>query len=140
MGSARLARFVWPGMILVGLALGAAVWATWPGQETRVVRLPYGEAQPKAAGAGESQRSKAAPRRPDSEPGDVLVEPASEPARVLAGVEPSSSTEEVDESAGPSPIPSDLELSGDYEQESPEELGAEPLPGAELTQSPPAAG
>ena len=34
---------------------------------------------------------------------------------------------------GPAPVPSELELSTDYEQESPEELGARPLPGAEVT-------
>ena len=34
---------------------------------------------------------------------------------------------------GPAPVPSELEQSADYEQESPEELGARPLPGAELT-------
>jgi hypothetical protein len=34
---------------------------------------------------------------------------------------------------GPAPVPSELELSTDYEQESPEELGARPLPGAEIT-------
>ena len=34
---------------------------------------------------------------------------------------------------GPAPVPSQLEQSPDYEQESPEELGARPLPGAEVT-------
>ena len=34
---------------------------------------------------------------------------------------------------GPAPVPSELEQSPDYEQESPEELGARPLPGAEVT-------
>ncbi|HYK06855.1 MAG TPA: hypothetical protein VEW11_03695 [Gaiellaceae bacterium] len=34
---------------------------------------------------------------------------------------------------GPAPVPSELEQSVGYVQESPEELGAEPLPGAELT-------
>jgi hypothetical protein len=38
---------------------------------------------------------------------------------------------------GPAPVPSELEQSADYVQESPEELGAEPLPGAELTPAPP---
>jgi hypothetical protein len=33
---------------------------------------------------------------------------------------------------GPAPVPSELEQSPGYERESPEELGAEPLPGAEL--------
>lgn len=34
---------------------------------------------------------------------------------------------------GPPPVASELELIGSYELESPEELGAEPLPGAVLT-------
>ena len=39
---------------------------------------------------------------------------------------------------GPPPVPSELEQSAGYVQESPEQLGAEPLPGAELTpQQPP---
>ena len=33
----------------------------------------------------------------------------------------------------PAPVPSELEQSVGYEQQSPEELGAKPLPGAELT-------
>ena len=38
----------------------------------------------------------------------------------------------------PAPVPSELEQSVRYEQESPEQLGARPLPGAELTpQQPP---
>ena len=38
---------------------------------------------------------------------------------------------------GPAPVPSELEQSADYVRESPEELGAEPLPGAELTRARP---
>jgi hypothetical protein len=38
---------------------------------------------------------------------------------------------------GPAPVPSELEQSADYVPESPEELGAAPLPGAELTPEPP---
>jgi len=34
---------------------------------------------------------------------------------------------------GPAPVRSELEQSPGYEQESPEELGARPLPGADLT-------
>jgi hypothetical protein len=34
---------------------------------------------------------------------------------------------------GTAPVPSELEQSADYEQESPEELGARPLPGAAVT-------
>ena len=38
---------------------------------------------------------------------------------------------------GPAPVRSELEQSVDYVQESPEQLGARPLPGAELTPEPP---
>ena len=34
---------------------------------------------------------------------------------------------------GPAPVRSELEQSANYEQEAPEELGARPLPGAEVT-------
>ena len=46
------------------------------------------------------------------------------------------------EDAGPPAVPSEAELAPDYVAESPEELGADPLPGAELTPEPsqPAAG
>ena len=37
---------------------------------------------------------------------------------------------------GPAPVPSELESSVGYEQQSPEELGAEPLPGAQATPEP----
>ena len=37
---------------------------------------------------------------------------------------------------GPAPVPSELERSVGYEQQSPEELGAEPLPGATPEPSP----
>ena len=37
---------------------------------------------------------------------------------------------------GPAPVPSELESSVDYVQQSPEELGAAPLPGADLTPEP----
>jgi hypothetical protein len=37
---------------------------------------------------------------------------------------------------GPAPVPSELESSVGYEQQSPEELGAEPLPGAAATPEP----
>jgi hypothetical protein len=38
---------------------------------------------------------------------------------------------------GPAPVPSELERSAGYVQEAPEQLGAEPLPGEELTPEPP---
>lgn len=150
--AAGLARFVWPGMILAGVALAAAVWASWPASETRLVRLPYGESQPKApAVAAPKPAVRPAPAESVSVfPSTVEASPApsdfdeggtaEEPGRALAGVDRSASTEDVDQSDGPAPVPSDFELSGDYAQESPEDLGAEPLPGADLTQAPPAAG
>lgn len=64
------------------------------------------------------------------------VEPAAEPqpiVRVLAAVEPDSSAD------GPSPVPSDADLDAGYVQETPEELGAAPLPGADVTPEPPPA-
>jgi hypothetical protein len=139
-GFARLARFVWPGMFLAGLALAAAVWSSWPEPQSRLVRLPYGESQPKAptlaaAKAATQKPSQsvsvfpATPQQPET-PSSIGAPEAEEPGRVLAAVEPSATTEDFDPSDGPAPVPSDFELSGDYEQESPEELGAEPLPGA----------
>jgi hypothetical protein len=45
----------------------------------------------------------------------------------------------VTEDPGPPPVPSEAELQPDYVAESPEELGAEPLPGAAVTPEPPPA-
>src|SRR5688500_12051908 len=45
--SAGLAKLVWPGMVLAGVALGALVVVSWPEPTTRLVRLPYGESAPK---------------------------------------------------------------------------------------------
>ena len=44
MGSAGVARLVWPGMILAGVLLAAFVWAAWPEPTVRIVRVP--DAQP----------------------------------------------------------------------------------------------
>lgn len=137
---ARLERLVWPGMILAGLGLGIAVLAVWPEPTTRIVRLPYGETQPKipleAAPApvrAARQVAVAPPAATRPRPPAAVVQPE-EVVRVLAAIEP-----EPDLSAGPPPVPSELEASGGFEQESPEELGAAPLPGAEPT-PPPVAG
>jgi hypothetical protein len=64
----------------------------------------------------------------------VWPEPASplEPA-----AEPTVPALVVTEDAGPPPVASEAELEPGYVEESPEELGAEPLPGAELTPLPP---
>lgn len=130
-------------MILAGLVLAVAVWAAWPDPTVRIVRLPDGESMPKTARVvapverptvrvvAAAAPSKAPAPSPVAAP---AAEP--EPVRVLAAVEPDPPAD-----AGPSPVPSESELSGDYDQESPEELGAEPLPGAVLTpEEPPAAG
>jgi hypothetical protein len=145
-GRAGLGRLVWPGMILAGLALGASVWAAWPESTTRVVRLPYGEALPKTPRetvrvetARPAKRVAAtAPVVRQTQPVVVAkpeAEAEEEEGRVLAVVEP----EQPSRSRGPAPVPSELELEPGYEQESPEELGAEPLPGAVVTQPPPPA-
>lgn len=121
--SAGVARIVWPGMILAGLLLALVVWAAWPEPARRIVRLPDGESMPKTAPVAATPQAPAAA---------APVVEEEEPVRVLAAVEPDPAP-----SAGPAPLPSELELSGDYDQESPEELGAEPLPGAVLTPEPP---
>jgi hypothetical protein len=136
-GSARLGGIVWPGMILAGLALAAAVLAAWPEPTTRIVRLPYGESLPKTPALAQAARPEAPARAvsaPPSGPSTVLeaAEPEAEPARVLAAVEPAP-----EEWAGPAPVQSETELDEDYVQESPEQLGADPLPGSELTPPPP---
>ena len=157
MGSARLASFVWPGMILAGVALAAAVWAAWPEPTVRVVRLPYGEAAPKtplapapvereAVAAPVVQEEQAAVAPPAARPSTATAaadppEPVEEEGRVLAAVEPAptATTEQVDEAWGPDPVPSELDGLKGYEPESPEELGASPLPGFGVTPPPPSA-
>jgi hypothetical protein len=64
----------------------------------------------------------------------VWPEPAS-PMQPAA--EPPPPALVVTEDAGPPPVASEAELEPGYVEESPEELGAEPLPGAELTPEPP---
>jgi hypothetical protein len=131
-------------MVLAGVALGASVWLAWPDASVRVVRLPYGEAMPKTP----PEPVAAQRARPTAEAvAPVPVEPredeaaAAEPAeeRVLAVVEPPSqsrSQSRAPSSPWPPPVQSELELDGSFEQESPEELGAEPLPGAAVTVPP----
>jgi hypothetical protein len=138
MGSAGVARLVWPGMILVGLLLAAFVWAAWPEPTVGIVRVPDAQPVPKTApvaapGAGRPVR---AARK--QQPAPVTAPPPAapvveeEPVRVLAAVEPERAA-----GYGPAPVPSELELAGDYAQESPEELGAKPLPGVVVTPAPP---
>lgn len=138
MGSAGVARLVWPGMILVGLLLAAFVWAAWPDPTVRIVRVP--EAQPVQKEAPVAAPAAARPARVSVQPQQAPVTAPSaaapvveeEPVRVLAAVEPERAA-----GFGPAPVPSELELADDYAQESPEELGARPLPGVVVTPEPP---
>ena len=141
MASAGPGKLVWPGAILAGLALLAIVALAWPEPTTRIVRLPYGESLPKtppraveavrparATGSVESGRTTAGGK--PSAPAPAVENTG----RVLAAVEPATSAR------GPAPVPSALELEPGYVQESPEQLGAQPLPGTVVTQAPPVAG
>jgi len=114
---ARRGNLVWLSMVLSGLALAAFVWISWPESSFRLVRLPYGESMPKS--------SPVSPERQQPVRTVAAVAPASQPEVVpapeLAAAEPEPLTE------GPAPVGSDLEEDG-Y-AESPESLGAEPLPG-----------
>jgi hypothetical protein len=104
-------------MILAGSGLGAFVLATWPEPTTRLTRLPHGESRPKTP--------------------SVAVERRAPAKRVIAGVDvvappqpqlaPDEETAER-ELAGPPPVPAESESNG-YRPETPEELGATPLPG-----------
>jgi hypothetical protein len=165
-GSARLASFVWPGMILAGLALATAVWAAWPEPTVRVVRLPYGESLPKAPSPPRAVpvTAPAAPQEPapaTDDPGPAPVAPDTavptipgteeDAGRVLAIVEPAPARVPAAPAPaaapargptwGPAPVPSELDGLPGYEPQTPEELGAAPLPGFGPTpQAPRAAG
>lgn len=117
MGRLRLGSAVWLGMILGGSCLGVGVLAAWPEPTTHFTRLPYGESRPKTP--------------------SVTAERQAPAKRVVASVgvvkpsQPQTAPEEENverELAGPPPVPSDSESSG-YRTETPEELGAKPLPG-----------
>jgi hypothetical protein len=115
-------------MILAGSCLGAFVLATWPEPTTRLTRLPHGESRPKTP--------------------SVAVERGAPAKRVIASVDavappqpqlaPDEETAER-ELAGPAPVPADSE-SNSYRPETPEELGATPLPGMHPSVSKPALG
>jgi hypothetical protein len=115
-GRLRLGSVVWLGMILVGFCLGAVVLAAWPEPTTYLTRLPHGESGPKTP---------------------VVAKRQAPVERVVAGVEvvnalqpqaaPDDETIER-ELAGPPPVPAESESHG-YRPETPEELGATPLPG-----------
>jgi hypothetical protein len=136
-----LGKLVWPGAILAGIALGAFVVLSWPDATTRTVRLPYGESAPKTPRAVESAKPAGVIQQAATLPPRAVEEaapqeaaaprPEEDPGRVLASLERDPGF------AGPDPIPSDLELLPGYVRESPESLGAQPLPGAELTPAQP---
>lgn len=120
MAFARRGNVVWLSMVLSGLVLAAFVWISWPEASSRLVRLPYGESMPKSSSVAPERPQRVQPVRtvaavaPASQP-DVAPEPE------LAAAEPEPRSE------GPAPVGSELEDEG-Y-AESPESLGAEPLPG-----------
>jgi len=122
-------RFVWPGMILAGLALGAFVFAAWPEPTFRVIRLPYGEAMPKTPLAGAAPAAAKEIAAPSAAQIAPLAVPESAPDPIaLVETEPAAEQErEQAPFAGPAPVRSELEDAG-Y-AESAEDLGAEPLPG-----------
>lgn len=140
MGSTRLGSLVWPGMVLAGLLLAVGVWAAWPEPSTRLVRLPYGESQPKSPVAERPARQAAVTPSVERPQAPAASAQADEPARVLAVADSAPATEVVDPDDGPAPVPSETELEEGYVQESPEELGARPLPGVDATPAPPLAG
>lgn len=131
-----LTRFVWPGMILAGLALGAFVFATWPEPTFRVIRLPYGEAMPKTPLADAAPAKETA--APASSPIAPLAVPEIAPDPIaLVESEPVEEEREREPDAGPEPVRSELEDAG--HTESAEELGAEPLPDDERQEPEPIA-
>jgi hypothetical protein len=101
-------------MILAGSCLGAFVLAAWPEPTTRLTRLPHGESSPKTPIVAVQRRAPA--------------------QRVVASVGVAQPQREPDEEnverelAGPPPVAAESE-SGGYRPETPEELGAKPLPG-----------
>jgi hypothetical protein len=133
-------------MVLVGAALGAYVWTAWPEPETRVVRLPYGEALPKRPLVVTAEQAPAEPVRDVGEVAGAVAEvelPEAEPVRVVAAAEPidAPAPTRAPVYLAPRPVASDGDDDGYVENA--EELGAEPLPGegeTDLTQVQSAAG
>jgi len=115
-GHLRLGSVVWLGMILAGSCVGAFVLATWPEPTTSLTRLPYGESRPKTPSVDVERKAP--------------VERVVASVGVVAAPEPQLAPDETAqrELAGPPPVPSESEGHG-YRAETPEELGAKPLPG-----------
>lgn len=118
MALATRGNLVWLGMILAGMALGAFVLTSWPDTSTRLIRLPYGESMPKtprmAAKAPAVTVARPAPATPKAQliVAEPAPKPATQPARAPAAAAPANEA------------PVDL-----VSEETPTELGAEPLPG-----------
>ena len=116
-GHQRLGAAAWLGMILAGSCLGAVVLAAWPEPTTNVTRLPYGESRPKTPSVA-AERKASVKRVVASVGGVTQGQP-----------DVTADDETVErELAGPPPVPSESE-SESYRPETPEELGAKPLPG-----------
>jgi hypothetical protein len=115
-GRRRLGSVVWLGMILAGFCLGAFVFAAWPEPTTRLTRLPHGESGSKTPIAIVHRHV----------PAQRVVASAG-----VAAPQPQRASDEENverELAGPPPVAAESE-SGGYRPETPEELGAKPLPG-----------
>ena len=125
MGRLRQGTLVWLGSILAGFALGAYVLVAWPEPTTRIVRLPYGESLPKTPPVA-VQRQAPVEKTVSSAAG-VVTPPQAQPV---------SEEPEERELASPEPVPSEIETDDGYVQESPEELGATPLPGMDPDAAP----
>jgi hypothetical protein len=105
-------------MILAGSCLGAFVFASWPEPTTYLTRLPYGESRPKTP-------SVAHERQAPVKRVVAVVQVVETPQPQRAQPDEESAQREL---AGPPPVPAASESSG-YRPETPEELGAKPLPG-----------
>jgi hypothetical protein len=116
-GRLRLGTVVWLGMILAGSCLGAFVVIAWPEPTTYLVRLPHGESRPKTPNLAVERK---APVKKVVASVDVVKAPQPEPV-----ADEESAQREL---AGPPPVPAASESNG-YRPETPEELGAKPLPG-----------
>lgn len=121
MAFASRGNLVLLGMILSGIALGAYVLASWPDTTPRLIRLPYGESMPKTPRVVPERTVRvlqAVPAAPEVAVAPVPAPKAVKPARKA-------------------PIEDEI-----VSEESPYDLGAEPLPGTvpAITESPPASG
>lgn len=137
----RASKAAWPTPTSSPTPSARPATSTRPWPRPPTLTLTATTATATATAQKSAVAARVAPERLPAEqsPPAEVVEPATEPPRVLAAVEPSPTTEQVDLSDGPAPVPSQTELDEDYVQESPEELGADPLPGVDLTQPPPTA-